>query len=44
MSEGMSISTGPGRPVEAIWNASRKVVVSSSVRLQKEGVLDDRAW
>ena len=31
MSEGMSISTGPGRPEAAIWNASRNVEVSSSV-------------
>ena len=30
-SDGTSMSTGPGRPVLAMWNASRNVVVSSSV-------------
>ena len=33
------MSTGPGRPVEAIWNASRNVLGKVVGRLQKEAVL-----
>ena len=42
MSLGMSTSTGPGRPVRAMWNASAMVRGMSSTRLHQEVVLGDR--
>ena len=36
MSDGTSMSTGPGRPVQAMWNASRNVRVSSSADCRRK--------
>ena len=41
-SSGMSISTGPGRPLRAMWNASLTMRGMSSARSTSQRVLDDR--